>query len=84
MLLPRKNHCCGWCNFCLFYVYVYAYLCVYLNIYIYLLKCCLIFLKQNKIGIIPTYSSVIFFCTNTLQNHHVLLNIFLFNDDLSG
>lgn len=60
MLLPRENHCCGWCNFCLFYVYVCAYLCVYMNIYIYLLKCCLIFLKQNKIGI-WTYSSVIFF-----------------------
>ena len=58
MPLPRENHYCDWCNFCLFYVYVCAYLCVHEHLY--LLKFCLIFLKQNKIGVIPTYSSVIF------------------------
>lgn len=77
MLLPRENHCCGWCNFCLFYVYVCAYLCVCMNIYIYLLKLCLIFLKQNKIGIIPTYSSVIFLYKYTPKSSCVIKYFFI-------
>lgn len=63
-------------------VCVCLFVCVHEHLYIPFKTLFFFKAKQNR-----NHSYIFFcnFCTNTLQNHHVLLlNIFLFNDDLCG